>query len=193
MVILNSLPFLSSTPMAQRWISLCFNKTFLMCLFSLFSAIAFMQKYVAPERYLEMWSVLRVLDSKHSGDHKVKRWRNKLNGQMLLNCFFWRIGSVALNELGPPLALPKMRFTSVSSLYRKISLQKWYMSICFHATQVRLGQGFLADWMEGWDLTFQKSFVWAGLTVLKKCSWEGTSVWVCHSAYSKISIKERVL
>lgn len=126
--------------MAQRWTSSCFNKTFLMCLFSLFSAIAFMQKYVVQDRYLEMRSVVRVSDSKHSGHHKVKRWRNKLNGQTLRNCSFWRISSVAPNELGPPLALPKMRFISVSSLYRKISLQKRYMGICFHPNEMRLQQ-----------------------------------------------------
>lgn len=114
----------------------------------------------------------------------TKSWRNKLNGQTLVNCSFEE-SAVASDEFGPLLALPKIRFLSLSSLQRK--------SVSRSDTEHK--HSYLAGWTKGWDLTCQKSFLWAGLTMWKKKNncWEGTSVQVCLSPHSKIFIKERIM
>lgn len=95
--------------------------------------------------------------------------RNKLNGQTLLNCSFEE-SAVASDEFGPLLALPR------SDTEHKHSV--------------------LAGWTKGWDPTFQKSFLWAGLTVpkkkKKKSCWEGTTVQVCLSPFIKEGILQHI-
>lgn len=81
----------------------------------------------------------------------------------------------------------------LNSFFWKISCCSWWIGPSSTFAQNKIHKWFLADWIEGWDLTFLKSFLWAGLTSWKKCCWNGTNMQVYHSAYSKISIKEKVL